>query len=206
MTDKLIGIDLLLSMTDITDDERKSVLDIIDKSHGLMDIYYNIARKLLGKYEGTSEREPRNEGNNYKRGFELLYNILYKHDHKGSNSLYELAMCYKIGKGCEKDENKTFELLSMGNKLNSNISLGLADCYRDGIGCTVDYKKAYELYSSDKRMRLDYIEMNIDQMKDYIKRLENRLDELEIEVNYRPEGKEYLKARDHYRELLKSSN
>ena len=68
-------------------------------------------------------------------------------ENDNNKSLYNLALCYDIGKGTEKNLDKAFEIYT--NLVNSgfnNSLYNLALCYLYGKGTEINLEKAYELF------------------------------------------------------------
>ena len=71
-------------------------------------------------------------------------------------SMFQLAECYRDGKGTPVDHAKAFELWSQLEKVwgNNNeglpcdLSVELGLCYRDGLGVAPDEKKAYAYFQT----------------------------------------------------------
>ena len=60
---------------------------------------------------------------------------------------YMLGLCFHVGLGCEKDENRSLDCFLKGAELgNSDCICSLGICREFGIGCPVNYEIAVGLY------------------------------------------------------------
>ena len=87
-----------------------------------------------------------------------FYRIAFKI--KKKKALFNLGLCYKLGKICEKNPAKAFECFSKGASLGNSKGIifkilfiifikamyELALKYEEGVVCQKNYQKAFELY------------------------------------------------------------
>ena len=135
-------------------------------------------------------------GEIYFRSYEGKYAIafeLYKlsADQGNSHAQYDLSYMYEFGYGCEKNMLKALELLI------ESIDKGCFDA-RHFLEKTINKKHSalYDLYSKSKKL-----EEETEAYKHKIKELEEENEKLKIEIEYRPGGDGYEKAKENFSSL-----
>lgn len=144
------------------------------------------------------------------------------------NGTFQLGCAYYQGYGVTKDHKEAVRLWTLSAEQNNPFAqLELGYMYQHGHGCALDKTTAFILYRKalrhhpDTKKVMKYIkelltdeiiyntlinetrlEDEVHVLKDTIVKLEERVETLQIEVDYRPEGKGYKEAEEHFQSLI----
>ncbi len=205
---KKTGIDLLKALPKIPEYIKQYLYTRINENDDIKTIYHRVAEIYIIIYDGTltsqklefveeaiykyNLRSPNVLiwlANIYKygrHGVEINRNKVFElysiGDTKNANIATGLSSCYDNGIGCEKDEEKAFELaLSAYQNPNGDKTETWKYIY-DHYERTNDIDGLIEI--NQTLAKLSDRDNRIEQLEQQVKKLESKIEELEI--NYRP--------------------
>ncbi|CAB5184126.1 unnamed protein product [Rhizophagus irregularis] len=101
-----------------------------------------------------------------------LSNLLKLAENDDLEAKYNLAICYKNGKGTKSNYKKAFELfLNLAERENSDAQYNLAVCYMDGIGTQRDGKKAFDWFLKSEKCKNETTQCSEDERLEFEKTL-----------------------------------